>query len=138
MRNLIHNTFYLQVYFRCNGARKVPTTVIHRNSDSSGGGASGGASGNSGVGSEAGIGGESSSGGSGSALPPAPSAPIQQEFVDPMTGVRNVETSLNVTRNEVEEFFGQDKFKCECIAWSSRGQIRSQMAKVDVACKYSI
>jgi leucine-rich repeat transmembrane protein FLRT len=61
---------------------------------------------------------------------------MQQDFVDPQTGVRNVEASINITRNEVEEYFGKDKFKCECIAWSSRGQIRSQPAAVDVACKY--
>jgi leucine-rich repeat transmembrane protein FLRT len=63
---------------------------------------------------------------------------MQQDFVDPQTGVRNVEASINITRNEVEEYFGKDKFKCECIAWSSRGQIRSQPAAVDVACKYRL
>ena len=63
---------------------------------------------------------------------------MQQDFVDPQTGIRNVEASINITRNEVEEYFGKDKFKCECIAWSSRGQIRSQPAAVDVACKYRL
>ncbi|XP_046664973.1 netrin receptor UNC5C-like isoform X2 [Homalodisca vitripennis] len=56
-----------------------------------------------------------------------------QEFVDPQTGVRNVETAINITRDDVEEYFGKDKFKCECVAWSSRGQIRSQPAVIDVA-----
>lgn len=59
-----------------------------------------------------------------------------QEFVDPQTGVRNVELSVNITRDDVEEFFGKDKYMCECVAWSSRGQIESQPAVVDVACKY--
>jgi leucine-rich repeat transmembrane protein FLRT len=63
---------------------------------------------------------------------------MQQDFVDPQTGIRNVEASINITRNEVEEYFGKDKFQCECIAWSSRGQIRSQPAAVDVACKYRL
>ncbi|CAH1390836.1 unnamed protein product [Nezara viridula] len=58
---------------------------------------------------------------------------VQQEFVDPQTGVRNVEASVNITRDDVEEYFGKDKFKCECIAWSSRGNIRSQPAVLDVA-----
>ncbi|KDR22415.1 Netrin receptor UNC5C, partial [Zootermopsis nevadensis] len=80
----------LQVYFRCNGARKQHSSLAN-------------------------------------------SSPMQQDFVDPQTGVRNVEASINITRNEVEEYFGKDKFKCECIAWSSRGQIRSQPAAVDVA-----
>lgn len=58
-----------------------------------------------------------------------------QEFVDPMTGVRNVEAAVNITRDDVEEYFAKDKFKCECIAWSSRGHIKSQPAYLDVACK---
>uniref|UniRef100_A0A0K8TDJ2 Netrin receptor UNC5 n=1 Tax=Lygus hesperus TaxID=30085 RepID=A0A0K8TDJ2_LYGHE len=54
-----------------------------------------------------------------------------QEFVDPQTGVRNIEATVNITRDDVEEYF--NKFKCECIAWSSSGQIRSQPATLDVA-----
>jgi leucine-rich repeat transmembrane protein FLRT len=61
---------------------------------------------------------------------------IQLEFVDPQTGVRNVEAAINITRDNVEEYFGKDKFKCECVAWTSRGQIKSQPATLDVACKY--
>lgn len=60
----------------------------------------------------------------------------QSEFVEPQTGIRNVEVNINITREMVEEYFGKDKFKCECIAWSSRGQIKSRPAVVDVACKY--
>ncbi|XP_015605954.1 netrin receptor UNC5C isoform X3 [Cephus cinctus] len=57
----------------------------------------------------------------------------QQDFVDPHTGTRIVECELNVTRNEIEEYFGKDKFKCECYAWSGSGQIKSQPASVDDA-----
>lgn len=53
----------------------------------------------------------------------------QQEFVDPHDGVRHVEASVNVTRQDVEEFFG-DKYTCTCLAWSSRGKIRSRPATV--------
>lgn len=59
----------------------------------------------------------------------------QQDFVDPRTGTRVVEVELNVTRNEVEEYFGRERFKCECVAWSGPGQIRGQPATVEVACK---
>ncbi|XP_046418295.1 netrin receptor UNC5B-a isoform X3 [Neodiprion lecontei] len=55
------------------------------------------------------------------------------DFVDPQTGTRIVEVELDVTRNQVEEYFGQDKFKCECVAWSGSGQITSQPASLDVA-----
>lgn len=58
-----------------------------------------------------------------------------QDFVDPRTGTRVVEVELNVTRNEVEEYFGKERFKCECVAWSGPGQIRGQPATVEVACK---
>lgn len=61
---------------------------------------------------------------------------VQFEFVDPQSGVRIVEAETNVTRDMVEEFFGKEKFKCECYAWSGRGNIKSQSATVDVACKY--
>lgn len=61
---------------------------------------------------------------------------VQSEFVDPQTGVRNVEAETNVTRDMVEEFFGNEKFKCECHAWSGRGSIKSRPATVDVACEY--
>ncbi|KAG7189310.1 hypothetical protein KM043_016966 [Ampulex compressa] len=57
----------------------------------------------------------------------------QQDFVDPQTGTRVVEVELNVTRNEVEEYFGRERFKCECVAWSGPGQIRGQPATVEVA-----
>lgn len=57
------------------------------------------------------------------------------EFVDPQNGVRIVEAETNVTRDMVEEFFGKEKFKCECHAWSGRGSIKSQPATVEVACK---
>ncbi|CAK9832384.1 Netrin receptor UNC5C [Anthophora retusa] len=57
----------------------------------------------------------------------------QQGFVDPHTGTRVVEVELNVTRNEVEEYFGRERFKCECVAWSGPGQIRGQPATVEVA-----
>lgn len=58
------------------------------------------------------------------------------EFVDPHTGVRIVEGEYNVTRTQVEEYFALQKFQCTCFAWTSRGQIRSQSATIEIACKY--
>lgn len=64
------------------------------------------------------------------------SCPSQLDIVDPQTGVRVVEVDCNVTRNQVEEFFGKDGFKCDCIAWAGgSGQIKSQSAYIEVACK---
>ncbi|XP_008558057.1 netrin receptor UNC5B-a isoform X2 [Microplitis demolitor] len=57
----------------------------------------------------------------------------QTDFVDPHTGTRIVDSELNITRDHIEEYFGKDKFKCECIAWAGSGSIKSQPAVVDVA-----
>jgi leucine-rich repeat transmembrane protein FLRT len=57
------------------------------------------------------------------------------EFVDPMTGIRQLEVKVDITRNDVEEYFGLDGYGCECIAWSSFGQVKSRRAKVIVACE---
>lgn len=62
-------------------------------------------------------------------------ASTQFEFVDPQTGVRIVEAECNVTRDQLEEYFGEDGFTCTCNAWSSRGNIHSQPAVVELACK---
>ncbi|XP_063378889.1 netrin receptor UNC5C-like isoform X1 [Cydia fagiglandana] len=60
-------------------------------------------------------------------------ASTQFEFVDPQTGVRIVEAECNVTRDQLEEYFGDDRFICTCYAWSSRGDIKSQPAVVELA-----
>lgn len=59
------------------------------------------------------------------------------EFVDPQTGVRIIEGEYNVTREHVEEYFGNDKYQCSCFAWASRGHIRSQPATVELACEFT-
>lgn len=58
--------------------------------------------------------------------------------MDPQSGVRIFEADVNVTRDMVEEFFGKEKFKCECHAWSGRGSIKSQPAAVEVACEFHL
>ncbi|XP_055933878.1 netrin receptor UNC5C-like isoform X5 [Argiope bruennichi] len=57
----------------------------------------------------------------------------QQEFVDPQTGVRHLEVSVDVNRKEVEEFFGLDGYGCSCVAWSSSGTTKSRRALVKIA-----
>ncbi|XP_058801895.1 netrin receptor UNC5C isoform X2 [Phymastichus coffea] len=58
---------------------------------------------------------------------------FQQEFVDPHTGTRIIESELNITRNDIEEYFSKNKYKCDCVAWSGSGEINSQPATIDVA-----
>lgn len=52
----------------------------------------------------------------------------QQQYVDPMTGISQVEVSLDITRDEVDEYF--DLYTCFCHAWSSTGKIKSGKAVV--------
>ena len=60
---------------------------------------------------------------------------VQLEHVDPQNGVRVVEAELNITRNELDEYFG-GKYSCECYAWNSKGKIRSQGVFIEFACEY--
>ncbi|XP_063981809.1 netrin receptor UNC5C isoform X2 [Diachasmimorpha longicaudata] len=57
----------------------------------------------------------------------------QTDFVDPHTGTRIVDAEVNITRDSIEEYFGNDKYRCECIAWAGTGSITSQPAVIDVA-----
>ncbi|GIY77672.1 netrin receptor UNC5C [Caerostris darwini] len=57
----------------------------------------------------------------------------QQEFVDPQSGVRHLEVSVDVNRKEVEEYFGLDGYGCSCVAWSSSGTTKSRRALVKIA-----
>jgi len=59
----------------------------------------------------------------------------KSDFVDPQTGIRHVEVNINITRDMIEEYYGLDKFKCECVAMSSRGDIKSRPAVIKEACK---
>ncbi|XP_047986715.1 LOW QUALITY PROTEIN: netrin receptor unc-5-like [Leguminivora glycinivorella] len=57
---------------------------------------------------------------------------VQFEHVDPQNGVRVVEAELNVTKNEIDDYYG-GKFGCECLAWNSKGRIRSQAVFIEYA-----
>ena len=44
-----------------------------------------------------------------------------------------LEVNLEVTRNNVEEFFGT--FTCRCDAWSAKGKVSSRNVSIQTACK---
>ncbi|XP_055934626.1 netrin receptor UNC5C-like [Argiope bruennichi] len=56
-----------------------------------------------------------------------------QQYVNPMTGVRQVEVSVDVTRGDVEKILAGDVYSCYCFAWSSTGRIRSRKAIITLA-----
>ncbi|XP_055600862.1 netrin receptor unc-5-like [Uranotaenia lowii] len=62
-----------------------------------------------------------------------PALTAQETHVDPHTGVQLQEATTEITRELVDEFFGRGPYKCDCLARSSRGLVRSQPATIQVA-----
>ncbi|GFS71927.1 netrin receptor UNC5C [Nephila pilipes] len=56
-----------------------------------------------------------------------------QQYVNPMSGVRQVEVSVDVTRGDVEKILAGDIYSCYCFAWSSTGRIKSRKAIVSLS-----
>lgn len=62
--------------------------------------------------------------------------------VDPKSGVKVLTSTLEVTREEVKEYYGGNDFWCECHAHTSpkiaqeEGQVVSTKGMVEVACKF--
>ena len=60
----------------------------------------------------------------------------QEDMVEPETGIRYTEASVNINRDHLEEFFGD--YHCSCVAISGKGSKISRHAAVTYACEYSI
>lgn len=61
--------------------------------------------------------------------------PTQLEHhVEPESGVRYIEATLKINRDQVEEFFGD--FHCACMAVSGKGPKISRHALITYACEY--
>ena len=65
--------------------------------------------------------------------------------VDPLTQKDIVQTSITVTKDDVEDYYGSDGYWCECYAsdqnTENSGAIINKSKKrglVEVACKYSL
>jgi len=56
---------------------------------------------------------------------------LKEEHVAPESGIRFTEARLEVTRDQVEEFFGD--YHCACVAYSSQGRTSSRLARVAIA-----
>lgn len=68
-----------------------------------------------------------------------------RESIDPLTQKNVVETSIKVTREEVEEYFGSDGYWCDCYASAKQpgtaGEVPVKSEKrgyIELACKYQI
>merc|ERR1719225_246816 len=56
---------------------------------------------------------------------------ITQDHVDPESGIRITEARWRITRDQVEEFFGE--YHCGCVAASGQGHVKSRLALVTMA-----
>ena len=63
------------------------------------------------------------------------------ELIDPVTGRKTLQSSIEVTRDEVEDYYGDDGYWCECYAWntvqgsSNPQHVKSTRAQIEAACK---
>ena len=55
------------------------------------------------------------------------------DLVEPETGVRYTEATVKVSRDQLDEFFGD--FHCACVATSGKGSEISRYAVVSYACE---
>ena len=60
----------------------------------------------------------------------------REDHVEPETGVRYTEASVDIHRDLVEEYF--QEFHCACVAISGKGSVVSRHALVTNACKFQI
>lgn len=56
---------------------------------------------------------------------------VTENHVDPETGIRYTEARVQITRDQVEEFFGD--YHCACVAVSGQGALKSRLAYVTIA-----
>lgn len=72
---------------------------------------------------------------------------VTTEGQDSSTQQRFIETSIDVLRSEVEEYFGHDGYWCECHAWTEMpnqnaqrpyNTVRSRRGVIKVACECTL
>ncbi|KAL8577214.1 hypothetical protein ACOMHN_041269 [Nucella lapillus] len=62
------------------------------------------------------------------------------ELIDPVTGRKTLQSSITVTREDVDDYYGEDGFWCECLAWntvqgsSNPQHVKSTRAQIEAAC----
>ena len=58
----------------------------------------------------------------------------REDHVEPETGLRYTEASVEISRDQVEEYFGE--FHCTCVAISAEESVQSRHALVTFACEF--
>ncbi|NP_001161598.1 netrin receptor unc5-like protein precursor [Saccoglossus kowalevskii] len=57
---------------------------------------------------------------------------VQQETLDE-AGNAQKEASIVLTRNEIESFFGDEDYWCQCVAWGEGGSVKSRKATIVIS-----
>ncbi|XP_076447398.1 netrin receptor UNC5C-like isoform X3 [Babylonia areolata] len=61
------------------------------------------------------------------------------ELIDPVTGRKTLQSSITVTREDVDDYYGDDGYWCECYAWntvqvsSNPQHVKSTRAQIEAA-----
>jgi len=71
----------------------------------------------------------------------SPTQQVNEDVVEPTTGLSSLQTSVDITKEQVEEHFGDEDYQCECHAWNNVPNLkplltRSTTATFHVACEY--
>jgi len=71
----------------------------------------------------------------------SPTQQVNENIEDPTTGVRYLQTSVEISKEQLEEQFSEEDYQCECNAWNNVPNFkplmtRSRKATVHVACEY--
>ena len=65
-------------------------------------------------------------------------------FIDPVTQKETLHSSILVSREEVEDYFGSDGYWCECYASNLKAEtpgahiVRSKKGFIELACKWLV
>jgi lipopolysaccharide export system protein LptC len=60
----------------------------------------------------------------------------REDHVEPETGIGYTDASVDITKDQVDHYFGE--FHCSCVAITKKGAKVSSSALVTTACKYNI
>jgi len=71
----------------------------------------------------------------------SPTQQVNEDIVDPTSGVRYLQTSVDISKDQVDDRFGDEDYQCECHAWNNVPGLkplltRSRSTTIHVACEY--
>lgn len=69
-----------------------------------------------------------------------PAQQVNENIVDPTSGIRYLQTSVEISKEQVDEQFAEEDYQCECNAWNNVPDFkplltRSRKATLHVACE---